>query len=111
MRMILIIVDRDDDIDINDLVIKMLLMSDEDPTHLLLQAASVGEWHHGYHVGNDVLCVCNGNGVELDDPLNFSSRLPQWVSGTSTRRAMSGLKTTISKCNVFQNETKLNSIS
>ena len=47
----------------------MLLMSDEDPSHLLLQAASVGEWHHGYHVGNDVdLCVCNGNGVELDDP-------------------------------------------
>ena len=62
------LVDRDDDIDINDLVIKMLLMSDENPTHFLLQAASVGEWRHGYHVGNDVLCVCNGNGVELDDP-------------------------------------------
>ena len=30
------LVDRDDDIDINDLVIKMLLMSDEDPSHLLL---------------------------------------------------------------------------
>ena len=59
---------RDDDIDFNDLVIMMLLMSDEDPTHLLLQAASVGEWHHGYHVGNDVdQCVCNCNGVELDD--------------------------------------------
>ena len=63
------LVDRDDDIDINDLVIMMLLMSDENPTHFLLQAASVGEWHHGYHVGNDVdQCVCNGNGVELDYP-------------------------------------------
>ena len=30
------LVDRDDDIDFNDLVIMMLLMSDEDPSHLLL---------------------------------------------------------------------------
>ena len=52
------LVDRDDDIDINDLVIKMLLMSDEDPSQLLIQAASVGEWHYGYHVDVDLhMCL------------------------------------------------------
>ena len=38
------LVDSDDDIDFNDLVIMMLLNAD-DPSHLLLQALSVGEWH------------------------------------------------------------------
>ena len=46
----------------------------DDPSHRLLQALSVGKWHHGYHDGNDVdLCVCKGNGVEPELFIQASS--------------------------------------